>query len=424
MSNQIISDMRDPVQKYSKAFVTDEDLALAKTLRMFVDKEVMPRRCDLDGGFHRDRVLAEKTISELGRGLVALDVARAFLPKECGGLGIESQVTFSVMMEEIGRGDPGLALRFMLIPWAFTPAMLTNNQTVLKRYGTLYCDNESRTACFAMTEPAGGCNIEDPSQHGRTIQTRAELRGDKWVINGQKLWPGDIITSEFYSTVCTVNPEIGDDGIVIIDVPKDTPGLSFGKPEEKMGMIYTEDNGAIYYDDVIVPKEYCSGAPGGQGAWVLKNMTCNLSPDGAITLGAAQACLEIVEDYLKDRYIVGKPVRERSLFAARLGEMAMKIQAARSYYLNTNYMFDHPEIYGDCLSRQQVARGAGSKWFSTWVAEWVIREAMGMMGSYGYSFGAHVEKYLRDIIIIRIYEGGQDGAILQAARGEYPFDPW
>jgi len=159
------------------------------------------------------------------------------------------------------------------------------NQTVLKRYGPLYCDNEFRTACFAMTEPAGGCNIEDLAQHGRTIQTRAELKGDEWVINGQKLWPGDIITSEFYSTVCTVDPEMGDDGVVIIDVPKETPGLSFGKPEEKMGMVFTEDNGAIYYDDVRVPKEYCTGAPGGQGAWVLKNMICNLSTDGAIAIG-------------------------------------------------------------------------------------------------------------------------------------------
>jgi len=228
MSNQVIEDMRHPMQKYSKAFVTDEDLELAKTLRRFVDKEVMPRRCDLDGGFHRNQELAEKTISELGRGLVALDIARAFLPKECGGLGMTSQVTYSIMMEELGRGDPGLALHFTLIPWALTPAMLTNNQTVLKRYGTLYCDNEFRSACFAMTEPAGGCNIEDLAQHGRTIQTRAELRGDEWVINGQKLWPGDTITSEFYSTACTVDPEIGDDGVVIIDVPKDTPGLAFG----------------------------------------------------------------------------------------------------------------------------------------------------------------------------------------------------
>jgi alkylation response protein AidB-like acyl-CoA dehydrogenase len=65
-----------------------------------------------------------------------------------------------------------------------------------------------------------------------------------------------------------------------------------------------------------------------------------------MALGGAQACLEIVEDYLKDRYIVEKPVRERAPFAALIGEMAMKTQAARSYYLNVAYMFDCPEIYG------------------------------------------------------------------------------
>jgi len=389
MSAQVISDMRDPVQKYSKAFVTDEDLQLARTLHEFVDKEVMPRRCDLEGGFHRDQELAQKTINELGRSLVALDVARAFLPKECGGLGMASIVTNCIMAEELGRGDLGLTLHFTTIPWVLTPAMLTNNETVLKRFGTLYCDNEFRSACFAMTEPAGGCNIEDPSQHGRTIQTIAELKGDDWVINGQKLWPGEIGVSEFYSTLCTTDPEKGDDGICIIDVPKDTPGLSFGKPEKLMGMHYTAKNGAIYYDDVRVPKEYCSGAPGGEGAWVLRNMLSARFVDGVMALGGAQACLETVEDYL-----------------------------------NVAYMFDHPEIYGDLISDQQVARSAASKWFSTWVAEWVMREAIGLMGSYGYSYEAHIEKYLRDVIIIRIYMGGAHGAILDAARGEYPFDPW
>jgi len=275
-----------------------------------------------------------------------------------------------------------------------------------------------------MTEPAGGCNIEDPSQHGHTIQTIAELKANEWVINGQKLWPGEIGVSEFYSTVCTTDPGKGDDGICIIDVPKDTPGLSFDKLEKLMGMHYTALNGAIYYDDVRVPKEYCSGAPGGEGAWVLRNMLSGRFADGVMALGGAQACLEIVEDYLKDRYIVGKPVRERSLFAALIGEMAMKIQAARSYYLNVACMFDHPEIYGERTSDQQVAKSSASKWFSTWATEWVIREAMGLMGSYGYSYETHIEKYLRDVIAIRIYCAGQHGAILDAARGEYPFDPW
>jgi len=71
-----------------------------------------------------------------------------------------------------------------------------------------------------------------------------------------------------------------------------------------------------------------------------------------------------------------------------------------------------------------MARSSASKWFSTWIAEWVIREAIGLMGSYDYSYEAHIEKYLRDVIIIRIYMGGQHVTILDAARGEHPFDPW
>jgi alkylation response protein AidB-like acyl-CoA dehydrogenase len=424
MSDQVVTNMRDPIQKYSKAFATDEDLQLARTLREYVDDKIMPRRYDLDGGFHRDQELANRTIEEVGKGLVDLGVARAFLPEECGGLGMTSQITFGIMMEELGRGDMGIATHYSIIPWALTPAMLTNNKAILKRFGTLYCDDKFRSGCFAMTEPAGGCNIEDPSQHGHTIKTKAELKGDEWIINGEKLWPGGIGISEFYSTVCTTDPDKGDDGIVIIDVPHGTPGLSFGKPEEKMGMIFTEVNGSIYYDDVRVPKEYTSGAPGGEGAKVLRNMLCCRFTDGAMVVGGAQACLEIVEDYLKDRYIMGKAVRERSLHAALIGEMAAKLQAARSYYLNVGYMFDHPEIYGDWISPQQIARSSASKWISTSVGEWVIRECMGLTGSYGYTNKFFVEKYLRDAIIVRIWMGGAHMAILEAARGEYPFNPW
>ena len=92
--------------------------------------------------------------------------------------------------------------------------------------------------------------------------------------------------------------------------------------------------------------------------------------------------------------------------------------------MNVAYMFDHPEIYGDPISLQQVARASACKNFATEVAEWVCRQAMGLMGSYGYSTGAHVEKYLRDLPIIRIWMGGVHGAMLDTARGEYPFESW
>jgi alkylation response protein AidB-like acyl-CoA dehydrogenase len=418
-------DLRDPVQKYSKAFATEEDLAIAEAVHEFVDREVMPRRLDLDGGFHRDRELAEKTFHQIRKGLVDLGWQRAWFPKEYGGLGIDSSVTYSIFTEELSRGDPDIAEHFGTAVWGLQAAMLVNNETVLKRFAPIFCGSEVCDGCFAMTEPAGGCNVEDVyCQHGRTIQTRAELKGNEWIVNGQKLWPGPIIDSIIYSTVCTIDPEKGDDGIVIIDVPKDTRGLSFGKPEELMGRSCTAKNGAIFYDDVRVPKEYCSGLPGGQGAWVIKHMVSSRFDSAPEALGPAQACLEIAIDYLKDRYIVGKPVRDRSLIAATIGEMAMKIQAARSYYLNVAYMFDHPEIYGDTISLQQLARSSGCKNFATEVAEWVCRQAMGLMGSYGYSTGGHVEKYLRDLPIIRLWMAGVHGAMLDTARGEYAFKSW
>ena len=114
---------------------------------------------------------------------------------------------------------------------------MTNNKATLQRYAPMFCSDEIHHAAFEMTEPASGCNIEDHCQYGRTIQTRAELIDGHWVINGQKIWASSTGNSEFYSTVCTTDPEKGDEGICIITVPKDTPGISFGKPEEKMGFI-------------------------------------------------------------------------------------------------------------------------------------------------------------------------------------------
>ena len=418
---------RDPITKYSQGgLATEKDIMLANALHQYVDKHVLVGdvRQNLDGGFHRDETLAKKTFDEVVKGLIKLDCARAWLPKEYGGLGLESNVTYCVMMEELGRGDLGVAEHFNMIPWAFTSAMMTNNKPTLETYAPMFCGDEVHFAAFEMTEPAGGCNIEDRQQRGRTIETRAELIDGHWVINGQKMWASNNGVSEFYSTVCTTDPNKGDEGICIITVPKDTPGLSFGKPEEKMGMVWTSYNGAMYLDNVRVPEEYCTGGPGGEGAEVLHTMLESRFQDGAMALGAAQACLEIVEDYTKDRFIAGKPVRERSLFAAKIGKMAMQIRAARAYYMYIASMFDHPELYGKTNSTPQVGRAASSKVFSTSTAIETMLGCIELMGSYGYCADYHVEKYLRDVIIVHLWMGGAQLTTLESAQAEYPFEPW
>ncbi len=415
-----MADIRDPKWKYSRAFVTDEDLELANTIHKYIDDKVMDNRQNLDGGFHRDETLARSTFDELAIGLNKIGIQKAFLPKEYGGLGLESNVTYSLLVEELGRGDLGFGLHFVMIPWAFTPAMMTENKAILERYAPMFCGDEVLSAAFQMTEPAGGTNIEDPTQHGSTIQTRAELRGDEWIINGQKLWASNNGVSEFYTTVCTVDPKKGDDGICIISIPKESEGLSFGKPESKMGMVWTDYNGAMYLDNVRVPKGYCVAAPGGEGANIFRYMVNNRFGDGAMAIGGAQACLEIAEDYTKDRFIVGKPVREQSLHAAIIGEMAMKIRAARSFYLNVAYMFDHPELYGEANSDRLIGISSSSKTFSTRVAIEVMHKSMELMGSAGYCADYHIEKYLRDVLIIHLWMGGPQLAMLESARVEYP----
>jgi alkylation response protein AidB-like acyl-CoA dehydrogenase len=413
-----------PNQKYNRAIATEDDLKLANVLHNFVDDKVMPRRRDLDGGPSRDQALAQSTFHELITDLVHLDIQRAFFPEEIGGLGLTSRVTSCMICEELARGDIGLATTMTIIPWAFTAAFLTHNQTVIQNFARPFCGDEHLMACLSMTEPPGGCNIEDVVQKGRTIETIAELDGDEWVINGQKLWPSGAGISEVYATVCTTDPNAGDEGITIIYVPKNTPGLTFGEPEEKMGLIYTDVNSAIFYEDVRVPRGYCCGAPGGEGAQVLRYLANARVEDAALSTGAAQAVLEIVTEYTGGRFIQGKPVREQSLHAAILGEMAGKIHIARSSYMDVASMYDQHEIYGAVNSDEQLARASAIKNFATQTAIEVMHQSMELMGSYGYSPEYHVEKYLRDIIIIRLWLGGVQLGNLDIARGHYPYDPW
>jgi alkylation response protein AidB-like acyl-CoA dehydrogenase len=275
-----------------------------------------------------------------------------------------------------------------------------------------------------MTEPAGGANIEDTSQQGRTIRTVAALEGNEWVISGQKIWPSGAGISEVYVTVCSVDPDLGEDGIVLICVPKDVAGLSFGKAEEKMGLIYTDKNRAVYYENVRVPQAYCCGRPGGEGAVILREMISGRISESAMAVGAAQAALEIAVDYTRDRTIRSKAVRDRSQHAGLLGEMAAKLQVARSDYLHVASMLDRPAAHGPLHSPPQLARVSASKLISTRLALEVIHSAIELMGSYGYCPDYHVEKYLRDAVIVRLTMGGPQLCALEAARGQYPLNLW
>ena len=160
----------------------------------------------------------------------------------------------------------------------------------------MFCEDTPRCGCLAITEPAGGCNIEDAAEHGLTIRTTAKLEGDEWVINGEKMWPSGASVADIYCVVCTTDPKLKEEGLALIYVPRDTPGISFGKPEDKMGMKVTDVNAAIYFDNVRVPMEYRAGGPGVDWQLFRNNISWGRLSSAPMALGNAQAVLEIVTE--------------------------------------------------------------------------------------------------------------------------------
>jgi len=401
------------MKRYGDFITSEQDIAFLTTIRKYIDGEVMPVRMQLDEDY--------SAFQKAYAGLVKLGIQKRGFSSRYGGLGIRSATTVCAIAEEISRGDSGVSLHALIIPWCMAAAMGARNTTVMDKFIPMFCENTPRCGCLAITEPAGGCNIEDAAEHGRSIRTTARLDGDEWVINGEKIWPSGASIADLYCVVCTTDPHLKEEGLALIYVPKDTTGLSFGKPEEKMGMKVTDVNAAIYFDEVRVPKEYRAGGPGVDWQLFRNNIGWGRLTSAPMTLGNAQAVLEIIMEYTGTRLYGGKAVRNHSLQAAMLADMAIGIESARAYYLSVAAMFNNREKYGNPGDDYLLARASAAKVYACDVTEMVCNRAMELMGSYGYAREFHVEKYLRDSKIIQLWLGGGQLARLDVAQSYYPY---
>lgn len=426
--------MLSPHYKYTRAFCNEDDILMAESIRKFVNKEIMPRRRDLEGGWHKDEKLATETLHELYAKITALGITKSNLPTEYGGLGLSPMVRMMIT-EELSRGDLGLATMVGKIHWIVPIMVAADRDDLLKEFAPRITADEPWTACVAITEPSGGANIEDPALQFRTLRTIAKLHGDDYIIKGHKIWPGPGGPSEHfqskhlkghlgYWTVVTTDPTKGDDGAAIFHIPPDAKGISFSKPYEKMGFSWSDRNVDIYLDDVRVPKRYRIDTEPGKGANLIHGYIVGLGRLGSAArlVGVSEAVLEIVLNYTKNREIAGIPVRERSLFAGLIAEMFRSIEIARQYYLSVTWQVSHPDIYGPPWSEQMIARFSAARSFAGECANFACNVAMELMGSYGYSYEFDVEKYMRDYKIVQMWLGGPQRDKIDIAQGLYgPF---
>lgn len=395
-------------------FINEEDRMMIATLREYVKAEIVPCRQQLDDD--TERIHVHKVLD----GLAALGMHKRGLPEQLGGIRT-SAVSLVVGYEEVSRGDCGIAMTLSVPPWVFGPAMRSHNDRVLIDLCPPYCGDSFVEACQAMTEPEGGCNIESAEYRGKAIHTRARLEGDHWVINGAKQFPSGASVADVYLVTCTTDPDLAENGIALIYVPADTPGISFSKPEDKMGMRFTDVNASIYLDDVRVPREYRASMEPGRDFQSFRNfLAWGRLSSAAFAVGAAQGALDIALEFTGKRYYGGKQVRQHTLQASMLADMMIGVESARYYYLTVASMFDNRKTYGPPYSDEQIARASGAKVYACDTAVKLCNMAMELTGSYGYMRDYHIEKYLRDSKIIQLWEGGAQLGRIDVARARYP----
>lgn len=393
--------------RYAPIFLSELEKSAIEVTRQFVDREILPFRHLIED----DR--EEKILKQVLAKLKAMHFFDVSLPSPFTAE--PTVLTGCVVAEELARGDCGIALINSVSQWALTPAVRSGNKVIVKAYQALLKKSEPPYACFAMTEPDSGCDVENvDDMHGQTIKTIAKKDGTEWVINGAKRFPSGAGVSDLYCVVCQTETKKQEEGIVLLYVPAKTPGIRYGAFEKKAGL-RADKNCDIFFDDVRVPLGYQASKSGGDAALLKYNVIIGRVTSAAMAVGCAQGALDEAMSYAAQRIVGGKPMNTHSITRGIIADMITGIETARAHYLQTASSIVNQEAYG--LSDEKLLACASiSKNHATDVANMVTNRAMELMGSYGYMRDYHVEKYWRDVKIIQLWLGGKQLGQLDIAR--------
>jgi len=361
-------------------FLTDEEKELQALFREFAERELMPRRRQLEeAGFPR----------ELLKKMAELDFFRILVPEEYGGFG-DKTMYIVLAIEQLARAEPGVAISFGGVGLGTIPIILAGTKEQKERYLPKVADGEY-IAAFAVTEPDAGSDVS-------AVKTRAVKKGDRYILNGVKRFITNGGEADFYVVMASTDPSRGARGISAFIVDKDTPGLKFGKKEDKIG-IRASVTREIIFEDAEVPEENLLGGREGTGFLItMKTFDYSRPAVGAQALGIAQGAFEEAVKYAKERRQFGQPIGSFQAIQFMLADMATKIEAARAllYTVARNI---------DAGAKEISHLSAMAKYFPADVAMEVTINAVQIFGGYGYTKDYIVEKYMRDAKITQIYEG-------------------
>jgi alkylation response protein AidB-like acyl-CoA dehydrogenase len=383
--------------------LSEERRQFQEMARKFAEKEVKPLNDKFEDDWETHRYMPQvlKKAAELG--FMGLTIEPKY-----GGTGADG-MTIMAILEELAAVNGGVACVIGDTWFAQTPIIIAANEEQRERFlRPLASRDEANLGCICMTEPASGADIEDERMRLRTVRTIIRENGDHYILNGTKVWPSNAGIASHYIVVVTVDPKLEDRGSGIIVVEKDTPGLSFGKIERKMGMA-EDQNRAVIFEEVRVPKGNLLGKIGDGYKVLQRTIAYNRLGAGMISVGMARGAFEYALNYCKERVVGGKSLVKHSLISAMFADMATRIDAARLLVYRASWSLR-------VRDPNRVRYSNMAKVYATNMAMEVTSNCVQVMGSYGYSKEYPVEKYMRDAKIVQIYLGPNE--LVQQLIGE------
>ena len=392
-----------------------EQKTLQETVRQFAVNEVRPAAVEIDRLPESERAFP----LELVQKGMKLGFSNILIPEEYGGYG-GNLIDYSLFVEEMAYGDVGIADVFLVNISLSRLLVMACNKSQKERWLRAICEDETGTFILggAMTEPTGGSEIFCPlpdSKHG--VRTTAIRAGGEYVLNGTKCFITNAGVSKMYLVLARTDQEASNmQGCSIFIVPGDSPGLSFGKSEDKMGHRLSSV-GEVLFDNVRIPEEFRIGEEGDGFQILIECYEGNGVGVGSSAVGLARAAYDEAFRYSQDRVIWGNAIAKYESVSSKLVDMRMKIEAARALIWKLAWAADNP---GE--SRGLNKLGAMSKVFPTSLVREITIAAMEIFGGYGYMREYPIEKYVRDSMLFPIYDGTNDllKQFLGQSLGEVP----
>ena len=361
--------------------LTEEQQMVKDQVTKFAETEIKPIAAELDRTHRHPEEICRK-LGEMG-------IMGVAVPTEYGGAGMDT-VTYVLCMIAISKAC------------ASTGVIVSVNNSLygfpVKTYGTEEQKKKLLTpvasgkveGCYALTEAGAGSDAA-------SLACRAELKGDKYVVNGTKRFITNGNVAHYCVLAATEDPAKGYKGVLnlVVDL-KNTKGFSIGKIEEEMGIL-ASGTAELVFEDAEVPAENLLGKPGQGFRQMLSGLDAGRIGIGSQACGIGKAALEDALNYAKERVQFGKPIATFQAIQFKLADMATELEAAELLLLRAAWMEDHHLDY--------EKESAMAKMYASDVAMKAAIEGVQIFGGYGYCKEYPAERHMRDAKICQIYEG-------------------